>query len=120
MRISGYEEKMRIDVIRGILTREKQMTDEIARGETVRYRSGSAIRLQKEMRVGKSVNTWFLRAGNTCTLNVQCTPGSLLRNAVHEKVGTILGPSIQRNVHLQQNAIVTATLTAQYPDVCIE
>ena len=23
--------------------------------------------------MGKSVNTWFLRAGNTCTLSVQCT-----------------------------------------------
>ena len=74
------------------MMRQRQVELEIIEGVRKRYRSGAEIRLQKSNKMGKSLNTWFLRAGNTCTLSVQCTPGSKLKKVVHTNIGNIEGP----------------------------
>ena len=93
MRISGYSQIVRFETIKGIMMRQRQVELEIIEGVRKRYRSGAEIRSQKSSKMGKSLNTWFLRAGNTCTLSVQCTPGSKLKKVVHSNIGNIEGPT---------------------------
>ena len=47
MRISGYPVNTRFHIIKGILTRQKQIETEISEGIRRRYRSGKEIRNQK-------------------------------------------------------------------------
>ena len=92
MRISGYPVNTRFHIIKGILTRQKQIETEISEGIRRRYRSGKEIRNQKINKLGNSINTWFLKGGNTCTMTVQCTPGAVLKDRVQKAVGTLPGP----------------------------
>ena len=92
MRVSGYSQKVRYDTIKGIIARYKQTEEEITAGTRQRYRSGDIIRQQKDSKLGQSTNTWFLRGGTTCTLTVQCTPGSKLKTLVCNRIGSRPGP----------------------------
>ena len=89
---SGYSQKARYDIIKGIIARYKQTEEEITAGTRQRYRSGDIIRQQKDSRLGQSTNTWFLRGGTTCTLTVHCTPGSKLKTLVCNRIGSRPGP----------------------------
>ena len=92
MRVSGYNYWTRYSIIWGIVMRQRQVELEIREGTRQRFRSGREIRDQKENRPDQAPNTWFLRGSNTCTLNVQCTPNSALKNTVQSAIGKHQGP----------------------------
>ena len=70
LRISGYFAPYRIDILKGILIRVKQVDEEIAQGTRARYRSFSEILTQKKQKSGQFTNTWFLKNDVTQILKV--------------------------------------------------
>ena len=87
LRISGYDWNYWYHMLRGILTRQTQLEEEIERGTRVRYRSRSQIQEAKSLKVGKHPSTWFLRGTVQNTLKVQGTPNSGLVNSLHAALG---------------------------------
>ena len=63
LRISGYDHKYRFDLLKGILDRQDQIRQEVESGTRVLYRSRREIVKQKQARLGKHNNTWFLGKG---------------------------------------------------------
>ena len=55
-------------------------------GTRVQYRSRKQIIYQKQKRLGKHNNTWFLGNGIVNTLKVQPTPDSKLKTSIHKKL----------------------------------
>ena len=76
LRISGYDERYRYTLLKGILERRRQMNEKIEAGTWTRYRSRQQIILQKAKSLGKYANTWFLRGDTMNTLMIQLTPNS--------------------------------------------
>ena len=69
LRISGYGQPVRQDVLRGILARDRELRS------GARYRTGDEIKRQKAEREDRFLNTWFLKGTTTSVLKVQATPG---------------------------------------------
>ena len=92
LRISGYNEEFRYNMMKGILEREIECERLISKGERVRYRSGEQIRSQKNTKLGISNNTWYLRGKWTNVVQVQCTPDGILRSMIQDKIDKVAGP----------------------------
>ena len=92
LRISGYLAPYRFQILKGVLNRQQQIEEEIARGDRVRFRNRLQIVTQKQQTVGNYPNTWFLKADTTNILKIPCTPQSKLVNLVREKSGNTRGP----------------------------
>ena len=87
LRISGYDQKFRYELLKGIQAREAQIEQEINSGNRVRYRSREQILEQKAKSLGKYPNTWFLRGPIQNTLKVPGAPESRIVNTIREKFG---------------------------------
>ena len=53
LRISGYTEKYRKDILEGIMKRWKDVLEMVRKGEIVLHRSQEAIRYQKSIKKGR-------------------------------------------------------------------
>ena len=88
LRISGYDHRYRYDLLKGILERQDQIRQEIEAGNRVLYRSRQEIVRQKQARLGKHNNTWFLGKGIVNTLKIQPTPDSKLKSNIHKALNS--------------------------------
>ena len=91
LRISGYSQEYRHNIIKGAVDRMKEVRAKVARGEwTSQYRDREAIVSAKEARGGFSKGTWFLKGETTTTLTCAATPGSILQDHIKTtlKAGT--------------------------------
>ena len=77
-------------MLRGILTRQKQLETYICEGKRVRYRSREVIQLMKSQKVGKHLSTWFLRETVQNTLKIQGIPGSVLLKKMQSTLGDMI------------------------------
>ena len=84
LRISGYDIKFRVQMLSGIMNRQRQIREEISRGLRLKFRSRQQIREQKLQKLGKFSNTWFLRDNTLNTLKIQATPSNTLSRNVHK------------------------------------
>ena len=87
LRVSGYDEKYRFQMLQCIINRQKEIEREIREGVRIRFRSREQIEEQKSNRLGKHPGTWFLRGAIQNTLKVQGTPGSGLARAMQSTLG---------------------------------
>ena len=92
LRISGYDVKYRLDLLKGINLRYEQIENEIREGTRTRNRNRSEIDNMKSEKGGRYGNTWFLTGTHTVVCNVPCTPGGLLAKQVKNKLEGIKGP----------------------------
>ena len=63
MMISGYSERVRLDIIRGVLERAKVIEQEIEKGDRVRFRNRKEIEDKKIEDKNRHTSTWYLRGG---------------------------------------------------------
>ena len=89
LRISGYDQKYRSEVIGGVLKRIIEIESEIEKGQRQRYRDRNEIESAKAKRLGKHANTWFLDGITVNTLKVMATPNSGLKNAVQKSLNNM-------------------------------
>ena len=87
--LSGYDQKFRYTMIKGILERRKQINEKIEAGTWNRFRNKTQILSDKSSRLGKFPATWFLKGGKVNTLKVIPTPNSGLRNAISKKLDSV-------------------------------
>ena len=84
LRISGYDQKFRSEIIGGVFKRIKEIEHEIEQGQRQRYRNREEIESAKAKRLGKHLNTWFLDGITVNTLKVMATPKSGLKNVIQK------------------------------------
>ena len=89
LRRSGYNERYRLNMIRGIRNRAKQIEENINSGKWRRYRSDSLTRASKLKRPGRYASTWFLGGGVRDTIRTSITPGSTLATQIRSKLNMI-------------------------------
>ena len=82
LRISGYDETYRYNLLKGILKRHEEILDQVSKGERILYRNRLDIGAAKQGKIGTYTNTWFLRGTDTVTFKVQSTPGGQLASGV--------------------------------------
>ena len=68
--ISGYDERYRSELLKGIMARIGQVEDDILAGKRIRYRKAGLIMKMKKDRMGNFPDTWFLKEGNLGLLKV--------------------------------------------------
>ena len=78
LRRSGYNEKYRLNMIKGIVNRVKQIEDNIRAGRWQRYRSDSQTRSDKLNRPGRYSSTWYLQNGVRDTVQTSIKPNGTL------------------------------------------
>ena len=67
MKLSGYDARYRYDIVKGVITRYKEMSKEVEEGERTWYRTRSQILDQKVKKGGRSAATWHLKGDITQT-----------------------------------------------------
>ena len=82
LKISDYNEKYRLNLLKGLLKRKDQLEQMITRKEITRYRNRQELLATKKSMMGKYNNTWFLRDNINTTMTVPATPGSQLATMV--------------------------------------
>ena len=88
MRVSGYDEAYRKDIIMGVHKRVLEMEILIHKGQKERYRNREQINYCHKISKGRYVDTWFLKGGNhTSVLNIQPTPGGKLAKMLRDGIG---------------------------------
>ena len=92
LRISGYNQDYRNEVLRGILARIKTFEEMVKAGVRPRARSGAEIRAEKATREGTYVDNWFVRGQNTQLLMIKYTEGSALKEAVRSRISNLRSP----------------------------
>ena len=92
MKISGYDTKYRLEILKAALNIEEKEEEEILKGTRVRYRTRKEIEEMKSAKPGNSSNTWFLTGTNTTVCNVPCTPGSKLAASMKCNIGSLKAP----------------------------
>ena len=86
VRVSGYDARYRVTLLKGILDRQKQLETEFESGEKQRYRSRQQIKDQKSAKLGKYPDTWFIKGDVGNTLKVPFTPGGKLKDMIGRKL----------------------------------
>lgn len=84
LKISGYGEQYRHEVLRGVLQRYQELLEMEERGETKLYRNREEMKQSKEEKGGTSAASWFLRGTTTSTLLTSTTPGNLLAKSLRK------------------------------------
>ena len=87
MRLSGYPQAYRAQVIEGVWLRNRQMDQ-----EGVKARSGEEIKAAKLADPRRWKNTWFLRGTTTSTMMAQPTPGESLAAGIRKALAEVRGP----------------------------
>ena len=80
LRISGYNQKYRHDILSGVMKRIDEIEEEIQNGMRLRFRNREQIESAKAKRLGKHTNTWFLDGQTVNTLKVMATHNPRLKN----------------------------------------
>ena len=92
MRGSGYEERFRSGMMKGIMNRWDQVEQEVKEGNRVMYRDRKEIREHKAMSGGRTSTTWFMKVGVSGTVSVPITRDSKLKNSLAEELSSLRGP----------------------------
>ena len=92
MRISGYSENYRFDILKGAVKRHREMLDLAQKGEITLYRNREEIMVTKKEKGGSSPNTWYLKGNKTTTLTVAATPGGVLKQQMTHALKGVLAP----------------------------
>ena len=79
MRVSGYDEGYRYDIIKGAIERHRTIIDQARDGQIMFYRNRNQIIQSKKEKGGNSASSWHLKGETTSTLNVAATPGGALK-----------------------------------------
>jgi hypothetical protein len=88
MKVSGYSESFRFNILRGAIKRHEEMLNDEKEGKiTAFYRSREQM-IQKQLDKGgkASAATWFLRDGVSTTLTTSATPGGVLKDNLQKTV----------------------------------
>ena len=93
LRISGYGEQYRFNVINGVIQRSKALLNELKQNGKPLHRNRNEIVECKRGKTGQFVNTWFLRGDMTSVIKVQGTPNSLLAQNVYQNVKSHRNPN---------------------------
>ena len=114
-----------MDILKGILEREKQIESDIKEGKRIRYRNREEIEAMKSNKSGTSSNTWFLQGSHTSVLNVPSTPGGALASKLRKAIGRHKAPDGGTTKIVESGGSkLTAGMTAAkstscpYPDKC--
>ena len=92
MRISGFDEAYRFEIIKGALDLYSKCDEETAMSNRVICRNKEQIEAKKKEQLGKFSNTWFLEGTTTNVINVPCTPGGRLASEMSKSLLSYLGP----------------------------
>ena len=84
---SGYSQKVRAEVISGVIVRDRQMEE-----QGVVPRSGEQIRADKKLDMRRHKNTWFLRGEATSVMMVQATKGGALAKRLRKGLLNVRAP----------------------------
>ena len=126
LRISGYSERFRSELLNGVLKRWDQVVSDVKNGTRVLHRSQELIRSQKSVRTGRTASTWFLKNETTSTVSVPITPSSHLRSQIQTILNGVRGPDGGRTKVLEESGTViarmappTQPLGCQYRTKCL-
>ena len=92
MRISGYSETYRFDILKGAVIKHRQMLEQASEGEITLYRNKEEIKSSKRERGGSSPNTWYLKGNKTTTLTVAATRGGILKQKMTQSLKGVIAP----------------------------
>ena len=126
LRVSGYSERFRSDLLNGVLKRWEQVMSEVKNGTRMLHRSQELIRSKKLLKSGRTASTWFLKNETTATVSVPITPSSNLKSTLQNVLNKIRGPDGGRTKVLEESGIVisrmappTQPLGCQYKTKCL-
>ena len=63
--VSGYPDRTRRDIVKGVMERSEEVEREIREGTRVRFRSMKEIEEMKGKDKNRHRNTWYLKGGAT-------------------------------------------------------
>ena len=92
LRISGYSQAYRTQIIQGAISRYSTMLDQHNSGQKPLYRTRQAIVNQKASKAGKTAASWFVKDKVRQVINVPATPGSGLARSVQRALTGFKGP----------------------------
>ena len=123
LRISGYNESYRFQLLSGILNEWKNIREKIDSGARIEFRSREQILEAKTQKVGKHPSTWFFRGRVQNTYKVQITPKSALVNTMSKVMKNRLGAEGGKTkfVELGGSLITSGIKYLQgpnYPKIC--
>ena len=95
LHISGYSERYRFNIIKGVITRHKELLRQVKDKEIDSlYRNRDKIKEMKTQKGGNSNNTWFISKETNNILMTTATPNSKLSKELKEaidKLPTVAG-----------------------------
>ena len=92
MRVSGYDDYYRLDVLKSVMEISKKQDLEVQEGTRVRNRTRGQIKEAKDKKEGRYANTWFMSGTHTAVLNVPSTPGGKLAAKLSDSLRGQKGP----------------------------
>ena len=92
MRVSGYNERFRHDMVKGVIERWDRVEQEVREGERVMYRNRKEIKDHKVQSGGRSSSTWFMKGGVSGTVSVPITKNSALKESLTREISSLKGP----------------------------
>ena len=76
MRVSGYSQKFRQEMLKGVVERWDKVEQEVREGTRIKYRNRREIREQKAKSGGRSSATWFMKGETSGTVILPITVNS--------------------------------------------
>ena len=129
LRISGYDEQYRKDVIKGVDKLDRIENEKVLNGERKRFRSATEIAESKKEKHGGHSDTWFLAMGYTNVMKVQFSKDGALVKAAQEAANRVTSPDggKLKVVELTGRPVVMGlkmndpyeTNQCPYPDKCV-
>jgi hypothetical protein len=94
LRISGYNELYRFNILRGAVSRYDELIRMEKEGLIANlYRNRAQVVSDTVKKGGKAAAaTWFMRGGKSCTLNTAPTPDGLLRDRIQSTLTGVTTP----------------------------
>ena len=89
LKVSRYNERERVNNIKGAVQRHRQMLLEVQNGERESmYRKREQIVQCKDLKGGLCAASWFLNKEINGVITCQATPGSKLADTIRKEIGT--------------------------------
>ena len=92
LRVSGYDEKYRGEVLEGVKKLDNIERMKVANGDRKRYRSGAEIARDKSGKPGGHIDTWYLALGYTNIMKVQHSEDGTIREKVMKAMEKVRSP----------------------------
>ena len=105
MRISGYNQKYRREMIQGVIKRYNDLIESVQSGSRLLYRSKQMMREAKLAKGGISAASWHLRGDIKQTVNVSITPGAELSNSLKRRIGDMIGPDKGKTLVIEKGGM---------------